>query len=104
VAIPYTKTPWPGTVLALPDYTAGELKQAFEQAPYNAYAHRHTSPSSHILFLPNREDNPYLAQNLHTQYIQKLTSIPYYPTSTPIPNTRSLKLNPYLVSNEKALK
>ncbi len=66
-------------------------------------AHRHTSPSSHILLLPIWEHSPYLAQNLHTSYLQKLTFIPYYPTSTPTPNTRRPKLNIYLVSNKRAL-
>ena len=100
-AIPYTKSAWPRTSLALPDYTVCKLKQALEQALYIAHAHRHTSPSIHILLLPNWEQNPYLAPNLHTSYVKNLTSIPYYPTSTPTPNTRRPKLITYLVSNER---
>ena len=74
-----------------------------EQDLYIAHAHRHTSPSSHILLLTNWEHSPYLARNLHTAYVQKLTSIPFYPTHTPTHTTRNLNLNIYLVSNKKAL-
>ena len=87
----------------MPDYTADKLKQAREQALYIAHAHRHTSPSSHVLLLPSWEHSPYLARNFYTSYVQKLTSIPYHPTSNPTPNIRSPKLNIYIVSNEKAL-
>ena len=102
-AIPYTKAAWLGTSLALPIYTAGKLKQALEQGIYSAHAHRHTSPSSHILLLPNWEHIPYLARNLRTSYVHKLTFILYYPTSTPTPNTRRPKLDIYLVSSERDL-
>jgi hypothetical protein len=101
VQIPYTKTAWPETSLALPEYTPNNLKHGFEQAIYNANAHRHTAPNNHILLLPNGEHSPY--RNLHSVYVQKVISIPYYPTHTPTPATRNLKLNIYLVSNEKAL-
>ena len=60
-ATPYTKTAWPGTSLALPDYTPIKLKQTLEQAIYSAHAHRHTSCNNHILLLPSREHSPYLA-------------------------------------------
>jgi hypothetical protein len=79
------------------------MKQALEQAIYSAHAHRHTSPSSHILILPNWEHSPYLARNLHTSYAQKITSIPYYPIYSKQPNTNKPKLNVYLIANEKAL-
>jgi hypothetical protein len=102
-AIPYTKTTWPETSLALQDYTPDKLKQAVEQLLYNAHAHRHTSFNSKILLLPNWEHSSYLARNLHNSYVQKLTSIPLYPTHNPTPTTRNLKLDVYLVSNEKAL-
>jgi len=85
-AILYTKTAWPGTSLALPDYTPNKLKHALGQALYSAHVHRHTSPSNHIMLLPNWEYITYLARNPHTTYVQKLTSIPYYPTYTPTPN------------------
>jgi ribonuclease HI len=39
----------------------------------------------------------------HPSCVQKLTSIPYYPSSTLTPNTRRPKLYIYLVSNERAL-
>jgi ribonuclease HI len=102
-ATPYTHTAWPGTSLAIPEYTPYRLKQALEQAIYSAHAHRHTSPSSHILILPNWEHSPYLARNLHSTYAQKLTSIPYYPIYNKQPNTSKPKLNIYLIANEKAL-
>ena len=79
-ALPYTKTAWPDASLALPTYTADVLTTSLEQALYNAHAHRHTQPSSHILVLPHWQHSPYLARNLHNSYIQKLTSIPYFPT------------------------
>jgi hypothetical protein len=79
------------------------MKQALEQAIYSAHAHRHTSPSSHILILPNWEHSPYLARNLHTSYAQKITSIPYYPIYSKQPNNNKPKLNIYLIANEKAL-
>ena len=102
-AIPYTHTTWPGISLALPEYTPYRLKQALEQAIYSAHAHRHTSPSSHILILPNWEHSPYLARNLHTSYTQKITSIPYYPTYNKQPNTPKPKLNVYFIAIERAL-
>ena len=102
-AIPYIKTAWPGTSLALPDYTPHKLKQTLEQALYSAHVHGNTSPRSHILFLPNWKYSQYLALNLHTIYVQKLTFILFHPTFSPTPNTCSPKLNIYLVSNEKAL-
>jgi hypothetical protein len=89
--------------LPLPSYIAIKLKQALEHALYSAHAHRHTSPSRQILLLPNCEHIPYLARNLHTSYVQKLTFIPYNSTSTPTPNNRRPKLNIYLVSNERDL-
>ena len=102
-ATPYTHTAWPDTSLALPEYTPYRLKQALEQAIYSAHAHRHTSPSSQVLILPNWEHSPYLARNLHSTYAQKLTSIPYYPIYNKQPNTSKPKLNIYLIANEKAL-
>ena len=102
-ATPYTHTAWPGTSLAIPEYTPYRLKQALEQAIYSAHAHRHTSPSSQVLILPNWEHSPYLARNLHSTYAQKLTSIPYYPIYNKQPNTSKPKLNIYLIANEKAL-
>jgi hypothetical protein len=52
-ALPYTKLAWPGTSLVLPEYKADKLKTPLEQAIYKAHAHRHTTPSSHILILPS---------------------------------------------------
>ena len=52
-ALPYTKSAWSGVSLALPEYKVGKLKTALEQAIYSAHVCRHTSPSSHILFLLN---------------------------------------------------
>ena len=71
---------------------------------YNAHAHRHTQPSSHILIFPNWQHSPYLARNLHSSYVQKLTSIPYLPTHSAKKLKNNTKLNIYLVANEKALR
>jgi hypothetical protein len=79
-ALPYTRSAWPGTSLALLEYKAGILKTALEQAIYNAHAHRHTAPSSHILILPNWINTPFLSTNLRKPYSQKLTSIPFHPS------------------------
>ncbi len=38
-AIPYTPTAWPGTSLALPDYTPSKMRLALEQAIYSAHTH-----------------------------------------------------------------
>ena len=85
-------------------YKAENLTTALEQALYNAHAHRHTQPSSHILILPNWQHSPYLARNLHSAYVQKLTSIPYLPTHNAKRLKNNTKLNIYLVANEKALR
>jgi hypothetical protein len=92
-----------GTSLALPEYTPDKLKQALEQAIYSAHAQRHISPSSHILILPNWEHSPYHDRNLHTSYVQKITSIPYYPIHNKQPHNSKPKLNIYIVANERAL-
>ncbi len=64
---------------------------------YNAHAHRHTQPSSHILILPNWQHSPYLARNLQIN-LDPIPPIPQHPKST-----HTAKLNIYLVANEKAL-
>ena len=103
-ALPYTKTTWPYASLALPTYTAERLVTSLEQALCSAYAHRHTQPSSHILILPNWQHSLYLARNLHSSYVQKLTSIPYLPTHNAKKHKNNTKLNIYLVASEKALR
>jgi len=102
-ATPYIDTAWPDTSLAIPDYTPDKLTRAPEQALYNAHAHRHTRPSSHILILPNWEHTPFFARNLHTSYVQKLTSIPYTPPNDTQNAPHKYRLNIYYVANEKAL-
>jgi hypothetical protein len=103
--LPYTKTAWSDASLALPPaYKAEHITTALEQAVYNAHAHRHTQPSSHILILPNWQHSPYLARNLHSSYVQKLTSIPYLPTHNTKKHKNNTKLNIFLVANEKALR
>jgi hypothetical protein len=102
-AIPYTPTAWPGKSLSLPDYTPSKLRQALEHAIYSAHAYIHTSPSSHILLLPDWEHSPYLARKLHTSYAQKIASIPYHPLRNKPPNISKPKLNVCLVACEKAL-
>jgi hypothetical protein len=52
-ALSYTNTAWADASLAISAYKAEQLTTALEQALYNAHAHRHTQPSSHILILPN---------------------------------------------------
>jgi hypothetical protein len=102
-ALPYFKTAWPDASLALPVYTTEHLTTTLEQALYNAHAHRHTQPSSHILILPNWQHSPYLARNLHSSYTQKLTSIPYLRTHNTGKHNNNTRLNIYLVANEQAL-
>ena len=101
-ALPYTKTAWPDASLALPTYKAEHLATALEQAVYSAHAHRRSQPSSHILILPDWQHSSYLARNLHSAYVQKLTSIPYLPTHNSKKHKNNTKLNIYLVANEKA--
>jgi len=103
-ALPYAKNAWPDASLALSEYKAEQLITALEQAIYSAHAHRHTQPSSHVLILPNWQHLPYLARNLHLSYAQKLDSIPYLNPRNTHNNTHSLKLDIYLVANEKALR
>jgi len=103
-ALPYTKTASPDASLVLPAYKVEHLTTALEQALHNAHAHRHIQPSSHILILSNWQHSPYLARNLHSSYVQKLTSIPYLPTHNTKKHKNNTKLNIYLVANEKALR
>ena len=84
-ATPYTHTAWPGTSLAIPEYKPYRLKQALEQAIYSAHAHRHTSPSSHILILPNTSRTWPATYTHHTH--KKLP---------PSPTTQSITNNPTL--------
>ncbi len=102
-ALPYTKTAWPDASLALLAYKAEQLTTTLEQAMNNAYAHRHTRPSSHILILSNWQHSPYLARNLYSSYTHKLTSIPYLQSQNTPKQTHNMRLNIYLVVNEKAL-
>ncbi len=103
-AIPYTKTAWPDASMALPAYQTDHLTTALEQKLYSAHAHQHNQHNSHILILPNWQHSPYLARNLHSAYVQKLTSIPYLPAHNAKKLKNNTKLNIYLVANEKALK
>ncbi len=103
-ALPHTKTAWLDASLALPGYKTEQLTIALEQALYSAHAHRHTQPSSHILILPNWKHSPYLARNLHSSYTQKLTSIPHLQLQNIQKHTHNMKLNIYLVANEKAFR
>jgi hypothetical protein len=88
----------------LPAYKVVHLTTALEQALYSAHAHRHTQPSSYILILPNWQHSSYLARNLHSAYVQKLTSIPYLPTHNAKKLKNNTKLNIYFVANEKVLR
>ena len=104
-ALPYTRTAWPDASLALPDYKAKQVTTALEKALYNAQAHCHAEPSSHILILPNWQHSPYLARNLHSSYTPKLSSIPYLqPPNNTHNSTHNTKNNIYLVANEKAFR
>jgi hypothetical protein len=100
----HKKTAWRDESLALPEYKAEQLTTALEQALYNAHAHRHTRPSSHILILPTWKYSPHLARNLHSSNTQKLASIPYLQPQNTHSNTHNTRLNIYLVANEKALR
>ena len=103
-ALPYTKTAWPDSSLALPSCETEQLTTALEQALYIAHVHRHTQLSSHILMLSNWQHSPYLARNLHSSYTQKLTLIPYLQTQNPPKLTHNTRLDIYIVANEKALR
>jgi hypothetical protein len=103
-ALPYTKTASPDASVALPACKAEHLTTTLEQTMYSAHAHRHTQPSSYILILPNWQHSPYVARNLYSSYVQKLTSIPYLLTHNTKKHKKNAKLNIYLVANEKALR
>lgn len=97
-----TDTPWQGTSLSIPEHKAQNLTKALEQALYSAHPHRCTAPSFTILLLPAWQHTPYLARNLHTRHIQKITSIPLHPPSE-LASTKTYNINIYLVANPKAL-
>ena len=62
----------------------------------------HTQPSATILILPYWKHTPYLARNLHTNYIQKIITLPHTHT-THGTHLRKYSLNIYIVANSKAL-
>jgi hypothetical protein len=100
-ALPYTKIARTDDAsLALLAYKTEKLTTALEQAMYSAHAHLHTQPSSHLII----QHSPYLARNIHSSYIQKLTSTPYLQPQNSQKHTQNTKLNNYLIVNENALR
>ncbi len=61
-----------------------------------------TQSSATILILPDWKHTPYLARNLHTNYIQQIVTLPHTHTTTGT-HPRKYKLNIYIVANSKAL-
>ena len=58
--------------LSLPEFKPNKLTNALEQAIYSAHTHKDTQSSASILILPEWKHTPYLARNLHTNYIPKI--------------------------------
>jgi ribonuclease HI len=88
--------------LSLPEFQPDKLTKALEQAIYSAHSHKNNQPSATILILPDWKHTPYLARNLHTNYIQKIVTLPHTHTTTRT-QPRKYNLNIYLVANQKAL-
>jgi hypothetical protein len=101
-AKPLTNTAWTGMTLSLPEFQPDKLTKALEQAIYSAHTHKDSSPSATILILPDWKHTPYLSRNLHTNYVQKIATVPHTPTSHGTSKTK-YNLNIYLVANSKAL-
>ena len=67
------------------------------------HTHNDTQPSASILILPDSKHTPYLARNLHTNYIQKIVTLPHTHATTIGTHPRKYNLNIYIVANSKAL-
>ena len=76
-AEPLTNTAWTGMTLSLPEFQPNKLTKALEQAIYSAHTHKDTQYSATILILPNWKHTPYLARNLHINYIQNIVTLPH---------------------------
>ena len=75
-AEPLKKTAWTGMTISLLELQPNKLTKALEQAIYSAHTHKDTQPSAPILILPDWKHTPYLARKLHTNYTQKLVTLP----------------------------
>jgi ribonuclease HI len=88
--------------MSLPEFQPSKLTTALEQAIYNAHTHRNHTPSLTILVLPDWKHTPYLAQNLHTNYVQHVATIPHK-HATQHHHHPKYNIHIYLVANSKAL-
>ncbi len=73
---PLTDIAWTGTSMSLPEFHPNKLTTAMEQAIYSVHTTRNHTPSLTILILPDWKHTPYLARNLHTNYVQHIATIP----------------------------
>jgi hypothetical protein len=87
--------------LSLPEFQPNKLTRALEQAIYT-HKNKDTQPSASILILPDWKPTPYLARNLHTNYIPKNVTLPHTHTTIGT-HPRKYNLNIYIVANSKAL-
>jgi hypothetical protein len=88
--------------LSLPEFQPNKLTKALEHAIYNAHTHKDTQPTATILIHPDWNHTPYLARSLHTNYTQKLVTLPNTHTTTGT-HPRKYNLNVHIVANSKAL-
>ena len=94
----HTDTIWPGVSLSLPEHLAEPLVSALQHALYGAHKLRHIASCATILILPEWKHTPYMARNLHINYVQKLTTIPYS-IAEEILHTKQYDLGIYIVAN-----
>jgi len=57
------------------------LMASLEQAIYNAHTHKETIQSAIKRIIPDWKHIPYLARNLHTNYVRKLATFPHTHTN-----------------------
>jgi hypothetical protein len=88
--------------MSLPEFPHNKLTTALEQAIYSAHTNKNHAPSLTILILPDWKHTPYLARNLHTDYVQHIATITHIHT-TQNQQRPKYNLHIYLVANSKAL-
>ena len=74
--------------MSLPELHHNKLTTALAQAIYIAHTNKNHASSLTILIPPDWNHTPYLARNLHTNYVQHIATIPHTHTHTP-PNTNN---------------
>ena len=88
--------------MSLPEFHHNKLTTALEQAIYSAHTNKNHTSSLTILILPDWKHTPYLARNLHTDYVQHIATIPHTHT-TQHQQRPKYNLHIYLVANSIAL-